>query len=171
MSFWTHPTHSFFLHRFLFRWIYAQITPPTSVRRPDRSRSPLHAPGTEKAPHHSNPIAWCRGFVQTAVSKARRSGCRLLQGLFHRRASDTALTFHRHNPESLSEPESAHMFRVDVVRSSLRPLTRSARWAALLCAAATNLRYQVGSTPSLLTCSRFGGSGGSGGLLLRRNPP
>ena len=43
VSLWAHATHSFFFHRFLSGWIHAQITPPTSVRHPNRSRSSLHA--------------------------------------------------------------------------------------------------------------------------------
>ena len=69
-----------FRHYFLFNHIYAQIAPPPSVRRPNRSRSPLPLPPTGKPNHHSNPIAWCRGFVQTAVSKARRRRSRAPQG-------------------------------------------------------------------------------------------
>ena len=69
---------------------------PLPARFPVRP-TPLSPPPatTQHRKHHSNPIGSRRGFLQTAVSKARAVPALVAPSLSHRRASDTALTFLR----------------------------------------------------------------------------
>ena len=133
MSLRPHTTHSFFLHRFLSRWIDAQITSPTSVRHPHRSRFLLHALPSGVLDTIQNPYHAAASFKRLYRKRARRGSCAAPR-LFHRRAPDTALTFIVPNPACMVGRAVPCRLWVNASRHN-RPISARFRSRVLWCSA------------------------------------